>query len=36
MTKDSGKGPYKMHIQVFIVSDAQDNIHNSQKASLQH
>ncbi|WP_375674058.1 hypothetical protein, partial [Bartonella sp. CL32QHWL-2] len=34
VTKKSGKGPYKMHI--FVVSDAQVNIQNSQIASLQH
>ena len=34
MTKDGTKGPYKMYI--FIVSDAQINILNSQLASLQH
>jgi hypothetical protein len=34
ITKDSGKGTYKMHI--FVDYDAQVNIHNSQIASLQH
>jgi hypothetical protein len=32
ITKDSGKGPYKMHI--FVISDAQVNIQNSQKVRL--
>jgi hypothetical protein len=32
--KEAGKGPYKMHI--FIISDAQVNIQNSQIASLMH
>ena len=34
ITKDNDKGPYKMHI--FIISDAQINIQNSQIASLQY
>ena len=34
ITKDGTKGPYKMHM--FVVSDAQINIQNSQLASLQH
>jgi hypothetical protein len=31
ITKDSGKGPY-----IFVISDAQVNIQNSQIVSLQH
>ena len=34
ITKDTGKGPYNMH--VFLVSDAQLNISNSQLNSLQY
>lgn len=34
ITKEAGKGPYKMHI--FVISDAQVNIQNSQIFSLQH
>jgi hypothetical protein len=34
ITKETGKGPNKMHI--FVISDAQVNILNSQISSFQH